>query len=52
LRDVPDPRSGTIAGDSALAVSFWDAHDVYWLGPMLGGALAGLVYKGFLRPKA
>jgi aquaporin TIP len=36
----------------ALAVSFWDAHYVYWLGPMLGGALAGLVYKAFLWPKA
>jgi aquaporin TIP len=35
----------------ALAVSFWDAHYVYWLGPMIGGALAGLVYKGFLCPK-
>ena len=29
----------------ALAVSFWNAHYVYWLGPMIGGALAGLVYK-------
>ncbi len=36
----------------ALAVSFWDAHYVYWLGPMIGGALAGLVYKGFLWPKS
>ena len=35
----------------ALAVSFWDAHYVYWLGPMIGGALAGLVYKAFLWPK-
>ena len=29
----------------ALAVSFWSAHYVYWIGPMLGGALAGWVYK-------
>ena len=36
----------------ALAVSFWDAHYVYWLGPMIGGALAGLVYKAFLWPKS
>jgi glycerol uptake facilitator-like aquaporin len=35
----------------ALAVGFWDAHYVYSLGPMVGGALAGLVYKGFLWPK-
>jgi glycerol uptake facilitator-like aquaporin len=35
----------------ALAVSFWDAHYVYWLGPLTGGALAGLVCKSFLWPK-
>ncbi|MGA2138132.1 MAG: aquaporin [Verrucomicrobiia bacterium] len=35
----------------ALAVSFWDAHYVYWIGPMLGGALAGFVYSKFLLPK-
>jgi MIP family channel proteins len=35
----------------ALAVSFWDAHYVYWIGPMLGGALAGITYKTFLLPK-
>ncbi len=29
----------------ALAAGFWNAHYVYWIGPMLGGALAGLVYK-------
>jgi MIP family channel proteins len=29
----------------ALAASSWSAHYVYWLGPMIGGALAGLVYK-------
>jgi len=36
----------------ALAVSFWDAHYVYWIGPMLGGALAGFVYSRFLLPKS
>jgi MIP family channel proteins len=36
----------------ALAASSWDAHYVYWIGPMLGGALAGLVYKSFLMPKS
>ena len=35
----------------ALAASFWDAHYVYWIGPMLGGALAGITYKTFLLPK-
>lgn len=36
----------------ALAVSFWDAHYVYWIGPMLGGAAAGWTYKTFLLPKS
>ena len=26
----------------------WDHHYVYWIGPLLGGALAGLVYGRFL----
>jgi len=36
----------------ALAVSFWDAHYVYWIGPMLGGAAAGIVYKSILWQKS
>jgi MIP family channel proteins len=36
----------------AIAVSFWDAHYVYWIGPLLGGALAGLVWKTFLLNKS
>jgi MIP family channel proteins len=36
----------------ALAASFWSNHYVYWLGPMIGGALAGLVYKSLLWPKS
>jgi len=32
----------------ALAVSFWENHYVYWIGPMLGGGLAGFVYNTFL----
>lgn len=29
----------------ALAGGFWDSHLVYWVGPIIGGALAGLVYS-------
>src|SRR5438874_3132006 len=35
----------------ALIGGQWDHHYVYWIGPLLGGALAGLVYGRFLiRP--
>jgi MIP family channel proteins len=32
----------------ALASGHWNNHIVYWIGPMLGGILAGLVYGRFL----
>ena len=32
----------------ALASGHWNNHIVYWVGPMLGGALAGLIYGRFL----
>jgi MIP family channel proteins len=32
----------------ALASAHWNNHLVYWIGPMAGGALAGLVYGRFL----
>ena len=28
----------------ALASGFWDHHIVYWIGPILGGVVAGLLY--------
>lgn len=32
----------------ALASAHWNNHLVYWFGPLLGGALAGLAYGKFL----
>src|SRR6267143_4858831 len=32
----------------ALASGHWNNQAIYWIGPMLGGALAGLVYGRFL----
>ncbi|MDB6122494.1 MAG: family channel protein [Pedosphaera sp.] len=32
----------------ALASGHWNNHYVYWVGPMIGGALAGLIYGRFL----
>ncbi|MEY2488861.1 MAG: aquaporin [Verrucomicrobiota bacterium] len=33
----------------ALVAGFWKVHYVYWLGPMIGGALGGLVYRVFIE---
>ena len=33
----------------ALAAGFWKVHYVYWLGPMIGGALGGFVYRIFIE---
>jgi MIP family channel proteins len=34
----------------ALVGGFWANHWIYWVGPLVGGALAGLLYSGlFLR---
>jgi glycerol uptake facilitator-like aquaporin len=32
----------------ALAGGYWANHLVYWIGPLLGGGLAGLLYGKFL----
>jgi aquaporin TIP len=32
----------------ALIGGQWDHHYVYWVGPLIGGALAGLIYGRFL----
>ena len=32
----------------AVVGGYWDGHIVYWVGPLLGGALAGLVYRRYM----
>jgi MIP family channel proteins len=32
----------------ALASGHWNNHIVYWVGPLIGGAIAGLIYGRFL----
>src|SRR6266542_3994298 len=29
----------------AVAANFWHDHYVYWIGPLVGGALGGFVYR-------
>eukprot|EP00904_Undaria_pinnatifida_P002901 jgi/Undpi1/12611/HiC_scaffold_6.g02280.m1 len=35
---------------TAVTNNKWDDHWVFWLGPMLGGVLAALVWEAILRP--
>ena len=35
----------------AVVGGYWDNHLVYWIGPLLGGGIAGLVYKHLLGRK-
>jgi glycerol uptake facilitator-like aquaporin len=32
----------------AVAANFWDNHLVYWIGPLCGAVIAGLVYGWYL----
>ena len=36
----------------ALVGSYWDMHQVYWLGPILGAVVGALIYDTVLIPKA
>jgi aquaporin TIP len=35
----------------AVAQGFWRDHLVYWIGPALGGALAGILHENLLDPR-
>ena len=34
-----------------LVAGFWENHWVYWVGPLLGGGLAGYIYESFVMEK-
>jgi MIP family channel proteins len=36
----------------AVLASVWTAHWIYWVGPILGAVLAGVVYNSLFLPKA
>lgn len=31
----------------AVAANIWTGHAIYWIGPIVGGVVAGLIYAGF-----
>lgn len=35
----------------ALAAGYWHDHYVYWIGPLIGGGIAALVYRLFIERK-
>jgi len=35
----------------AVAANFWKADYVYWVGPLIGGALGGIVYRTIMEKK-
>jgi len=35
----------------AFASGYWDNHMVYWIGPLIGGVIAGLVYTNFFQSR-
>ena len=35
----------------AVAANFWHDHYVYWVGPFVGGALGGFIYRIFIERK-
>jgi len=35
----------------ALVAGQWDAHAVYWIGPLIGAAVAGALWKAVLLPR-
>jgi glycerol uptake facilitator-like aquaporin len=36
----------------ALVAWQWNAHAVYWIGPLIGAGVAGAVWKALLLPRA
>lgn len=35
----------------SVVTGFWENHWVYWLGPILGGVIAGLFYRFIFKTK-
>jgi aquaporin TIP len=35
----------------AVAANFWKSHYVYWVGPLIGGGLGGVIYRVFIERK-
>lgn len=44
----PARTIGTLIGGGSATSALWSQHAVYWIGPVLGGILAGLAYDIFI----
>lgn len=48
----PARTIGTLIGGGSVTQGLWSQHAVYWIGPVLGGIIAGLVYDVcILKPR-
>lgn len=47
----PARTIGTLIGGGGATSSLWTQHWVYWVGPIIGGVLAAVVYDLFIMPK-
>lgn len=47
----PARTFGTLIGGGNATAGLWSQHWVYWLGPILGGLLAALIYEVLIRER-
>ena len=48
----PARTIGTLIGGGSYTADLWSQHWVYWVGPIAGGVIAGLVYDWFIMDRS